>query len=247
MDDKPATKVPPTELSKPPARKNRFRQLRRAMSLTHMRHKPVTPDTAPPTPTVPSQIPSVPSVGIKSLESLAHWQLPDPTTAPSFLDGNAFTWPPSLAPTHSSAPRSPYVPPLDQLSPPSSIPSESEVIPPHAASGTGIPATLTPNASPNQSPRSVYPPSLYDVLDLSDSQILEKDSSGKVVAGTPEGLVTYITSPDCLDYTVLSDFFLMYRKFLEPCKLLHLLCARFEWALTRGAIIKPPDNEGRAS
>jgi hypothetical protein len=79
---------------------------------------------------------------------------------------------------------------------------------------------------------------------LSNSDILEKTTTGKVVAGTVEGLVAYITSPDCLDYEVLSDFFMMYRKFMDPSKLLGLLCSRFEWGLMRGAAVKPPDNEG---
>jgi hypothetical protein len=73
---------------------------------------------------------------------------------------------------------------------------------------------------------------------------LERNTAGKAVSGTVEGLVAYITSPDCLDYEVLSDFFMMYRKFMDPSKLLALLCARFEWGLLRGAPVKPPDNEG---
>jgi len=90
----------------------------------------------------------------------------------------------------------------------------------------------------------LYPPTLYDAIDLSDSNALEKNTTGKVIAGSVEGLVAYITSPDCLDYEVLSDFFMMYRKFMEPSKLLGLLCARFEWGLIRGAVVRPPDNEG---
>jgi len=31
---------------------------------------------------------------------------------------------------------------------------------------------------------------------------------------------------------------------MSPTKLLGLLCARFEWGLIRGAVVKPPDNEG---
>ena len=90
----------------------------------------------------------------------------------------------------------------------------------------------------------LYPPTLFDRINLTNPDILQKDTAGKVVAGTVEGLVAYITSPDCLDYEVLSDFFMMYRKFMDPSKLLGLLCARFEWGLMRGATIKPPDNEG---
>ena len=242
MNDSQSLK--PVDPQKPSSRKRRFRQLRRAMSLTHIRHKPTPPDTAPPTPTVPTTIPSS-SVGIKSLESLAHWQLPDPTIAPSSLDGNSIFWPPSLAPSHST-PHSPFIPPLDQLSPPSSIPSESDILPQDVRLSRGIAVSfsVSPSISPAPSPRSLYPPSLFDSIDLADPNILEKDCNGKVLAGTAEGLVTYITSPECLDYEVLSDFFLMYRKFMEPSKLLYLLCARFEWGLIKGVIVKPPDNEG---
>ena len=104
---------------------------------------------------------------------------------------------------------------------------------------------MTPSPSPPApSPRTLYPPTLFDAITLSDPKVLERDKNGKVIAGTVEGLVAYITSPDCLDYEVLSDFFMMYRKFMQPSRLLGLLCARFEWGLIRGAVVKPPDNEG---
>jgi RasGEF N-terminal motif len=156
-------------------------------------------------------------------------------------------WPSSLLPDSSS--RVSYEPPLDQLSPPSSIPSESDILPRDSFIGLGIGRSSSrlppsPSLSPTQSPKALYPPTLYDAIDLSDSNILEKNINGKVIAGTVEGLVAYITSPDCLDYEVLSDFFMMYRKFMEPSKLLGLLCARFEWGLIRGAVVRPPDNEG---
>jgi hypothetical protein len=233
------------ESAKPATRKKRFKQLRRAMSLTHIRHKPTPPDTAPPTPTVPNQVPS--SVGVKSLESLAHWQLPDPTSVPN---NNSTLWPPSFVKSPPS-PRSSYERPLDQLSPPPSIPSESDILPRGSLIGLGIARSssshpASPDVSPSLSPRTLYPPTIYDSINLSDPSVLEKNVSGKVIGGTVEGLVAFITSPDCLDYEVLSDFFMMYRKFMEPSKLLGLLCARFEWGLIRGGIVRPPDNEGTA-
>jgi RasGEF N-terminal motif len=237
-----------SESVKPAPRKRRFRQLRRAMSLSNVRNKPTPPDTAPPTPTVPNQVPS--SVGIQSLESLTHWQLPDPTaTAPSLGSGNLIVWPSSLVTAPPVSPRGSYQRPLGQLSPPSSIPSESDILPRESLIGLGIHGSSTsplgsPQGSPYVSPRTLYPPTLYDSIDLTDPAVLEKNASGKVVTGTAEGLVAHITSPDCLDYDVLSDFFMMYRKFMSPTKLLGLLCARFEWGLIRGAVVKPPDNEG---
>lgn len=215
------------------------------MSLNHIRHKPTPPDTAPPTPTVPNQVP--PSLDIKSLESLTHWQLPDPTSAPVPLDDELIHWPSRLSPNSGSLGPT-YRQPRDQLSPPSSIPSESDILPHESLVGLGIRRSQSPSPSvfghPIPSTAVFYPPTLFDAINLSNPDILQKDTAGKVVAGTVEGLVAYITSPDCLDYEVLSDFFMMYRKFMEPSKLLGLLCARFEWGLMRGATIKPPDNEG---
>jgi RasGEF N-terminal motif len=232
---------------KPTIRKRRFRQLRRAMSLTHIRHKPTPPDTAPPTPTVPNQVPSS-SVGVQSLESLIHWQLPDPTAPPASLDSNLIRWPSTLVQNPASL-RASYEPPLDQLSPPSSIPSESDILPRDSYIGLGTDGlssrlSLSPSLPSAQSPSTLYPPTIYDAINLSDPAVLEKNANGKVLAGTVEGLVAYITSPDCLDYDVLSDFFMMYRKFMEPSKLLGLLFSRFEWGLIRGVVVKPPDNEG---
>jgi len=216
-------------------RKRRFRQLRRALSLTHIRHKPTPPDTAPPTPTVPSHL--VSSTGVKSIESLAHWQLPDPTAVPTSLDGNLLVWPPSLLRNTR---------PSDQLSPPSSIPSESDILPPDILD-MPIDRNSQTFETPSPLPRTIYPPTLYDFINLNDPSILEKGPNGKVIAGTVEGLVAYITSPDCLDYEILSDFFMMYRKFMEPSKLLGLLFARYEWGLILGAVVRPPDNEGMSN
>jgi hypothetical protein len=243
MIQEPPLSIKEPQSAKPNTRKKRFQQLRRAMSLTNIRHRPTAPDTAPPTPTVPSQIPSS-SVAVKSLESLTHWQLPDPTGT---QNSNSITWPSNFVLSSTSSLS--YPRPRDQLSPPSSIPSESLMSQRRSLVGLGITRSsaslsMSPNSSPVQSPANLYPPTMYDTINLSDSNVLEKDGNGKVVAGTPEGLVAYITSPDCLDYDLLSDFFMMYRKFMEPVKLLGLLCARFEWGLIRGAVVKPPDNEG---
>lgn len=218
--------------TKSTSRKRRFRQLRRAMSLTHIRHKPTPPDTAPPTPTVPNQVPS--SMATKSLESLAHWQLPDTTVPPVAL---AVQWPTNLVP---SSEQGSYERPLGQLSPPSSIPSENDILPPGIRRSSRIPSP----SPPAPSPVTLYHPTLFDGIQLTDPNVLERDKNGKVIAGTVEGLVAYITSPDCLDYEVLSDFFMMYRKIVQPSRLLGLLCARFDWGLLRGAVVKPPDNEG---
>ncbi|KAG0319495.1 hypothetical protein BGZ99_005084 [Dissophora globulifera] len=51
-----------------------------------------------------------------------------------------------------------------------------------------------------------------------------------IMAATVEKLVEKLTSE--IDYTFLTDFFLIYRLFISPLALLKLLLARFRWALT---------------
>ncbi|KAG0054532.1 hypothetical protein BGZ83_011032 [Gryganskiella cystojenkinii] len=50
-----------------------------------------------------------------------------------------------------------------------------------------------------------------------------------LMAATVEKLVEKLTSD--IDYTFLTDFFLIYRSFISPLALLKLLMARFRWAL----------------
>ncbi|KAG0274500.1 hypothetical protein BGZ95_009711 [Linnemannia exigua] len=57
------------------------------------------------------------------------------------------------------------------------------------------------------------------------------NQQGRVImAATIEKLVEKLTSD--IDYTFLTDFFLIYRLFISPPALLRLLMARFHWALT---------------
>ncbi|CCH61287.1 hypothetical protein TBLA_0E02340 [Henningerozyma blattae CBS 6284] len=45
-------------------------------------------------------------------------------------------------------------------------------------------------------------------------------------------LIVYLTSPiDTVEYSILSDFFLIYRHFLTPSELFNLLVLRFNWAI----------------
>ena len=46
-------------------------------------------------------------------------------------------------------------------------------------------------------------------------------------------LVVDLSSPvDAVDYTVISDFFLIYRNFMSPMQLQHLLVMRFRWCIS---------------
>lgn len=57
--------------------------------------------------------------------------------------------------------------------------------------------------------------------------------SGQVMAATTTGLVAQITSPNLLDYDLLSDFFLTYRAFMTPSTLLTILITRLAWTVNR--------------
>jgi hypothetical protein len=64
-----------------------------------------------------------------------------------------------------------------------------------------------------------------------DPSTVRFSPAGKIVAATPARLVAQITSPDFLDYELLSDFFLTFRGFLSCADLLEYLLARMRWAL----------------
>ncbi|RYP82280.1 hypothetical protein DL770_005618 [Monosporascus sp. CRB-9-2] len=81
-------------------------------------------------------------------------------------------------------------------------------------------------------------PAMFDSLTFSpgcDERSVVRYSSltGAVTAATPPRLVAEITSPNFLDYELISDFFLTFRSFLETSDLLRMLIARLQWALTR--------------
>lgn len=54
---------------------------------------------------------------------------------------------------------------------------------------------------------------------------------GQLLGGSPPDIVEYLTSPHTLDYTLMSDFFLTYRMFMDATELLGLLLGRLEWAI----------------
>jgi hypothetical protein len=76
-------------------------------------------------------------------------------------------------------------------------------------------------------------------LNPDDPSVVRFSSSGEIIAATPTRLIAHITSPDFLDYELLSDFFLTFRAFLSSSDLLVFLLARLRWAVDR------PDDYGR--
>lgn len=56
----------------------------------------------------------------------------------------------------------------------------------------------------------------------------------EIRAATPLRIVAQITSPDFVDYHLLSDFFLTYRLFMNSSSLAEMLFSRLKWALARG-------------
>lgn len=83
----------------------------------------------------------------------------------------------------------------------------------------------------------VIEPAMFDALTFKpacdDRAIVRYSATGSVTAATPPRLVAEITSPNFLDYDLVSDFFLTYRSFLESSDLVRMLFARLSWALTR--------------
>jgi len=77
-------------------------------------------------------------------------------------------------------------------------------------------------------------PTLYDSIEAdpdNPSIVRYNLATGRIIAATPARLVAQITSPFFLDYELLSDFFLTFRRFL-PCRdLLEYLLMRLKWAL----------------
>ncbi|KAG9070218.1 hypothetical protein KI688_009552 [Linnemannia hyalina] len=67
-------------------------------------------------------------------------------------------------------------------------------------------------------------------LGSATSKSAANQESRVIMAATIEKLVEKLTSD--IDYTFLTDFFLIYRLFISPPALLRLLMARFHWALT---------------
>ena len=81
-------------------------------------------------------------------------------------------------------------------------------------------------------------PRFYDDLTFppkSDDPSIVRYSpvTGAIIAATAPRLIAQITSPNFLDYDLLSDFFLTFRSFVAPSELVTYLVARLEWAASR--------------
>ncbi|KAI1811093.1 ras GEF [Poronia punctata] len=92
-----------------------------------------------------------------------------------------------------------------------------------------------------------FEPAMFDALTFEpachDRTIVRYAAKNKtVIAATPPRLVAEITSPNFLDYDLISDFFLTFRTFLETPDLLRLLISRLRWTLSQddqsGMIVK---------
>ena len=84
--------------------------------------------------------------------------------------------------------------------------------------------------------------SLYDYIAAhpNDLSIVRYGSSTRdITAATPARIVAQITSPDFVDYELISDFFLTVRSYLSTHDLAAYLLARFEWAIDR------PNDDGQ--
>lgn len=90
---------------------------------------------------------------------------------------------------------------------------------------------------PSSSTASMEPlfsrPEYFPVADSTVLSIDMRHGSLKTISKcTLPALIVRLTSPlDNVDYTMFTDFFLVYRKFLTPDQLLDLLEARFQWSV----------------
>lgn len=110
--------------------------------------------------------------------------------------------------------------------------------PRRSASYQETPYQTTSSRTPPANRASVSPQSNVRTFVFEKIQANPNDPStvrfspaGKIIAATPARLVAQITSPDFLDYELLSDFFLTFRGFLSCADLLEYLLARMRWAL----------------
>ncbi|KAI5279380.1 Guanine nucleotide exchange factor lte1, partial [Ascosphaera aggregata] len=71
----------------------------------------------------------------------------------------------------------------------------------------------------------------YAHFDGSFSKAVEPHA--RLVAALPSRIVAQIASDSFMDYELVSDFFLTFRSYLDPQRLLQLLFARLEWSLDR--------------
>ncbi|VEU19389.1 DEKNAAC100748 [Brettanomyces naardenensis] len=62
---------------------------------------------------------------------------------------------------------------------------------------------------------------------------ITKLKDGRLMQATIESIVTYLTSPEIIDYQFMVDFFLSFRKFIDSLPLLELLLCRLTWCLKR--------------
>ena len=100
-------------------------------------------------------------------------------------------------------------------------------------------ATSTPTFHRNDDPITA---SLYDHIAAhpNDLSIVRYGNSARdITAATPARIVAQITSPDFVDYELISDFFLTVRSYLSTHDLAAYLLARFEWAIDR------PNDDGQ--
>ncbi|KAK9371257.1 ras guanine nucleotide exchange factor domain-containing protein [Lipomyces kononenkoae] len=62
---------------------------------------------------------------------------------------------------------------------------------------------------------------------------VQYNSTGDITGITPARLIIHMTSPESLDYNLLTDFFISYRQFMTGNDVLRLLTARYKWAVSR--------------
>lgn len=121
--------------------------------------------------------------------------------------------------------------PQFMMSPPSLLSPNSLIMP-------RFPVSQANSRTTYRSTAMSIEPAMFDSLtfspDCDDRSIVRYTPiTGVVTAATPARLVAEITSPNFLDYELISDFFLTFRSFLDTPDLLRMLIARLKWAISR--------------
>ncbi|EDO14713.1 hypothetical protein Kpol_316p6 [Vanderwaltozyma polyspora DSM 70294] len=100
------------------------------------------------------------------------------------------------------------------------------------------------NAESIFSRHDYYPTPSGNVITYKQPSLTRKRRA--VIKADTYALIVYLSSPiDAVDYTIVSDFFLIYRNFISPVELYDLLISRFRWCVKESMKINSDNTDER--
>ena len=91
------------------------------------------------------------------------------------------------------------------------------------------------------SQKDYYPRPSPDVITYNSQPVTRSRRS--IAKADIFAIITYLSSPvDVVDYTIFSDFFLLYRNFISPLELHNILILRFKWCVSE-TLSKEPERQ----